>query len=121
MNYFAYAANLNREQMLERCPDSKPMLVAALHDYVMIFVGKSKKWRGGAATIKPLRGGMVLGAVYDASERDLKQLDEYESEVGRYKRLNVTVFRKDGRPVEAITYIKSARLKEAQPSKEYSA
>ena len=100
MYYFAYGSNLNRKQMLERCPDSKPKFVAILPNYKLIFAGWSRKWRGGIATIKRLRGEKVLGAVYDISEQCLRHLDRYEE---GYAKLKVTVFDEDGEPVEAIT------------------
>ena len=121
MYYFAYGSNLNRKQMLERCPDSKPRFIATLHHYKLVFVGWSRQWRGGTASIKLSRGEKVFGAVYEASERDLRRLDKYEGYPSNYNRLNVTVFSEDGEPMEAITYIKSGRLEETQPSKEYLA
>jgi len=121
MYYFAYGANLNRKKMEERCPDSKPMFVVTLPNYKLIFVGWSRQWRGGVATIKPLREEKVLGGIYEVSERDLRRLDKYEGYPGSYHRLNVTVFDEDGQPVEAVTYIKSGQLEETQPSREYLA
>jgi len=116
--YFAYGANLNRKQMLERCPDSQPMFIATLRNYKLVFVGWSRQWRGGVASIKPFRGEKVLGAIYDISDQCLRRLDKYESS---YNRLNVTVFDEDGEPIEAITYIKASQSEETQPSKEYLA
>ncbi len=118
MYYFAYGSNLNQKQMLERCPDSKPRCVATLHHYKLIFVDWSRKWRGGVSTIKRFSGERVLGPVYDVSEQCLQKLDGYE--IG-YNRLKVTVFNEDNEPIEAITYIKTGRLEETQPSKEYLA
>jgi len=117
--YFAYGSNINRKQMLERCPDSKPIFLATLHNFKLIFAGWSRQWRGGIASIKPFRGEKVLGAVYEISDRDLRRLDNYEGHPGNYRRLNVTVFNEDGEPVEALTYIKSEQSEETQPSKEY--
>ena len=119
MYYFAYASNLNKKQMLERCPDSKPLLVATLPNYKLVFAGWSRQWRGGVATIKLFRRERVLGAVYEISERDLRRLDKYEGYPSNYDRMNVTVFGENGKPIEAVTYIKSGRLEETQPSKEY--
>jgi len=119
--YFAYGSNLNRKQMLERCPDSRPMFVATLHNYKLVFVGWSRQWRGGVANIKPFRGARVPGAIYEVSDRDLRRLDSYKGYPGNYNRLNVTVFDEDGEPVEAITYIKAMQSEETQPSKEYLA
>jgi len=121
MYYFAYASNLNRKQMRERCPDSKPMFLATLHNYMLVFAGWLRQWRGGTATIKPFRGERVIGAVYEVSERDLRRLDRYEGCPGNYNRLKVRVFDEDGEPVEAVTYIKSGQLEETPPSKEYLA
>ena len=119
MYYFAYGSNLNRRQMLERCPDSKPKFVATLRNYQLIFVGWSRQWRGGVASIKPFRGEKVLGAIYDISEQCLRRLDSFEGYPNVYDRLKVTVFDEDGEPIEAITYIKSGQLEETQPSQEY--
>ena len=116
MYYFAYGSNLNRKQMLERCPDNKPRFVATLPNYKLVFVGWSRKWRGGVATIKRFRGEKVPGAVYEISEQCLRQLDRHEE---GYDRLNVTVFDEDGEPIEAITYIKSGQSEETLPSREY--
>jgi gamma-glutamylcyclotransferase len=118
MYYFAYASNLSKKQMQERCPDSVPKFTATLPNYKLVFTGWSRKWRGGVASIKPFRGERVRGAIYEVTEACLKQLDKHE--VG-YARLNVTVFDEDNEPVPTITYIKSGQLEETLPSKEYAA
>jgi len=119
MYYFAYGSNLNQRQMLARCPDSKPMFTASLPNYKLVFVGWSRRWRGGVASIRPFRGEKVLGAIYEVSDRDLRRLDSYEGYPRSYSRLNVTVFNEDGEPIKAITYIKSGQSEEVPPSKEY--
>ncbi len=121
MYYFAYASNLNKKQMRERAPESKPMFVATLPNYKLVFAGWSRQWRGGSATIMLSRGDKVLGAIYEVSDRDLRRLDSYEGCPGNYNRINVTVFDEDGNPVGAVTYIKAGRVEETQPSKEYLA
>ena len=117
MYYFAYASNLNHRQMLERCPDSKPKFTATLHHYQLVFVGWTRQWRGGTASIRPFRGKKVLGAIYEVSEECLRRLDRYEG--SDYRRLNVIVNNEDGEPVEAVTYIRSRQAEEAKPSPEY--
>ena len=119
MYYFAYASNLNRKQMRERCPDSKPVSVATLPNYKLVFVGWSRQWRGGVATIRPFRGEKVLGAIYELSDRDLRRLDGYEGYPGNTNRLNINVFNDDGEAVQALTYIKAGHSEEAQPSSAY--
>ncbi|HEX76314.1 MAG TPA: gamma-glutamylcyclotransferase [Dehalococcoidia bacterium] len=121
MHYFAYASNLNRKQMAERCPDSKPKFIATLPNYKLIFTGWSRQWQGGVASIKPFRGDKVIGAVYEVSETDLKLLDKYEGYPIIYNRLNVIVWTDAGDHVEAMTYIKIEQSQEAPPSREYLA
>jgi gamma-glutamylcyclotransferase len=116
--YFAYASNLNKKQMRERCPDSQPKFIATLPNYKLVFTGWSRAWRGGKASIKSFRGEKVHGAIYEVTEVCLRRLDKYEA---GYARLNVTVFDEDNEPFPAITYIKSGQLDESLPSKEYAA
>ena len=121
MYYFAYGSNLNKKQMRERCPDSKPLFIANLPNYKLVFVGWSRQRRGGVASIKPFRGEKVRGAIYEVSEQCLRRLDSHEGYPGNYNRFKVTVFDEDGEPIEAITYIKAGQFEETKPSKEYLA
>ena len=116
MYYFAYASNLSKKQMQARCPDSKPMFIAVLPNYRLVFTGWSREWHGGKATIKPFRGEKVRGAVYEVTDACLRQLDKHEA---GYTRMNVTVFDEDNQAVKAVTYIKSGQLEETMPSQEY--
>ncbi|MFC2008212.1 gamma-glutamylcyclotransferase family protein [Chloroflexota bacterium] len=121
MYYFTYGSNLDKRQMLERCPDSKPKFVATLPNYSLIFVGWSRQWRGGVASIKPFRGERVRGAIYEVSDTDLKRLDKYEGYPNEYNRANVTVVDEDSEAVEAVTYIKIRQSEETPPSQQYLA
>ena len=121
MYYFAYGTNLNLEQMLEHCPDSKPIFIATLPNYKLVFVGWSRQWRGGVVSIQPFRGEKVLGAIYDVSDRDLKRLDSYEGYPQSSSRQNVTVFDEDSEPIQAVTYIRTLQSEETRPSEEYLA
>ncbi|MBC8429681.1 MAG: gamma-glutamylcyclotransferase [Dehalococcoidia bacterium] len=121
MYYFAYASNLSRKQMSERCPDAQPKFVVTLPNYKLIFAGWSRKWHGGVASIKPFRGERVIGAIYELSERGLRQLDKYEGYPDIYTRVNVAVTDGFGNRMEAVTYIKVEQSEETQPSKEYLA
>ena len=121
MNYFAYASNLSRKQMSERCPDSQPKFVATLPNHKLIFSGWSRKWHGGTATIRPFQGEKVIGAVYEISEKCLRSLDKHEGYPTIYNRVNKMVIAEDGERVEVITYIMREQLKEIQPAPEYVA
>ncbi|UCG10108.1 MAG: gamma-glutamylcyclotransferase [Dehalococcoidia bacterium] len=121
MYYFTYGSNLSKKQMRERCPESKPRLIAILPNYKLVFTDWSRQWRGGVATIKRFSGEKVLGAIYEITESDLRRLDRYEGYPQSYGRINVIVFDDNNQPIEAMTYIKTGQLKEAPPSKEYLA
>lgn len=121
MYYFAYGSNLNRKQMAERCPDSKPKFTATLPNYKLIFTGWSRQRQGGTASIKPLKSNKVLGAVYEISESDLRRLDKHEGYPTIYNRINVIVWTDNDEQIEAITYIKTEQSQETQPSQEYLA
>jgi gamma-glutamylcyclotransferase len=121
MYYFAYGTNLNKRQMAEHCPESRSRFIATLHNYRLIFTGWSRQWRGGVASIKPLRGEKVLGAIYEVSDRDLRLLDKHEGYPDTYNRIKVTLNRETGEPFEAITYIKVRQSEETKPSPEYLA
>ena len=105
--------------MQGRCPDSEPKFTATLPNYKLVFVGWSRSWRGGVASIRPFRGEKVLGAVYEISEQCLRRLDKHEGYPDSYDRIKVTVFSENGEPIQAITYIKAGQSEEAKPSPEY--
>ncbi len=117
MYYFTYDTNLNKQQMRERCPQSKPEFPATLHNYKLIFIGWSRQWRGGTASIRRASGDRVPGAVYEVSAECLRRLDRYSDS----QRLNVIVNDEDGEPIKAITYINIKQTEETKPSAEYLA
>ena len=121
MDYFAYASNLSKEQMRQRCPDAKPKFSAVLPNYKLVFSGWSRVWHGSTATIQPFRGAKVVGAVYEISENDLKKLDRFEDYPGIYTHLNIMVFNEDDVAVKAVTYVKTRQEEETKPSPEYIA
>jgi gamma-glutamylcyclotransferase (GGCT)/AIG2-like uncharacterized protein YtfP len=121
MDYFAYASNLSRAQMLQRCPDAKPKFSAVLPNYKLLFTGWSREWHGGKATIQPFKGAKVRGAVYEISEVDLKKLDRFEDYPGTYTHLNIMVFNEDDVAVKAVTYVKTRQEEETKPAPEYVA
>ena len=121
MHYFAYGFNLNKKQMKERCPDSRPLFAAVLPNYKVVFCGWSRIWRGGTATLKKATGEKARGAVYEISENCRQRLDRFEGHPTSCNHLKVTVFDEDGTAIEAITYVKSEGIEETNPGKEYLA
>lgn len=116
MYYFAYASNLSRQQMQQRCPGGKPLFKATLPNYKLLFSGYSRLLHSSKATIQLNRGEKVLGGVYEVSDQELKKLASFEQ---GYSQLNVNVFDEDGEQHEAVTFIKTAREAEGKPSPEY--
>ncbi len=120
MYYFAYASNLNRKQMAERAPESKPKFIATLPNFKLTFTAQPGR-QGGVASIAPHRGEKVIGAVYEISERDLRRLDRCEGYPTVYDRRKVIVWTETNEPIEAVTYIKIDQSRELPPSPEYLA
>ena len=89
-------------------------------NYKLIFVGWSREWKGGVASIRRVQGSKVRGAVYEISDIDLNRLDKYEGFPNDNNRINVIVFDEDGTAMEAVTYTRTGRIEENQPSKEYA-
>lgn len=116
--YFAYASNLSKQQMQSICPDARPRFSAVLPNYKMIFTGWSRTFHGGIATIQPMRGEKVKGAVYEVTDGCLRRLDKWET---GYARFNVTIFDEDNQPHPVLTYVKTGQQQESLPSREYAA
>jgi gamma-glutamylcyclotransferase (GGCT)/AIG2-like uncharacterized protein YtfP len=121
MNYFAYASNLNREQMAGRCPEAKPRFTSTLPNYRLVFSGYSRTREGATATIVGSKGSVVKGAIYDVPESGMLKLDKYEDVPNVYRRLNVIVWNERGERIEAVTYIKVKQEDEEKPSPKYLA
>jgi gamma-glutamylcyclotransferase len=119
--YFAYSHDLNKNRMKERAPESRPMVTATLPNFRLIFVGWSRQWKGGLATIRSTHGAKVAGGVYEITEKDLRRLDSLEGYPRESNRLKVTVFSEEGDAIKAITYSKTGNTEETKPSKEYLA
>jgi gamma-glutamylcyclotransferase (GGCT)/AIG2-like uncharacterized protein YtfP len=78
MLYFAYASNLDPEQMRVRCPGHRVVGLAALHDHRLVFPLYSQRWGGGVASVQLAHGQTVWGVVHELSETDLAALDGFE-------------------------------------------
>ena len=125
MLYFAYASNLDPQQMQERCPGHRVVGLATLHDHRLAFPRFSPRWGGGTASLVHAHGQQVWGVVYEVTDEHLATLDSYEEfraaggQHNAYDRETVTVdvVRADDgsvpRRVRAATYF--ARPSNPQP------
>ena len=101
--YFAYGSNLDPDQMKRRCPDSTLLVPTRLDGHELRFVGFSKTWQGGVATVHPADGKTVPGLIYRMTPSDFDRLDVHE---GGYRRQIIRVpYDLTGDFVDAQTYI----------------
>lgn len=101
--YFAYGSNLWAGQTASRTYFSRRER-AVLHDHVREFTKRSDR-HGACATVRPLRGSSVPGALYRIPRSGLAALDRCEGAPTHYTRERVVVERADGTQLEAVTYI----------------
>jgi len=117
MLYFAFGSNLNRRQMLTRCPDAVPLERASLLGHRLAF--QSPNGSGGIATVVPNKDATVVGALYDISRDDLKALDRYEGWPRLYRRVMLEVVGEKSGNMDAIIYLLNPPCLNADPSPMY--
>lgn len=88
--YFAYGSNMDKKQMLERCPESKPIGVGILQDYKIGFTRYAPGRNSAVADVLMSPGDCVWGVIYETSDDDLKNLDRKEGHPKHYKRRTET-------------------------------
>ena len=97
--YFAYGANLDRIGMAQRCPRSHVLSPARLADYRFFIMAD------GYASLRPERGAVVHGLLWQLAASDVAALDAYEEiDAGLYRRLELSVMRGDG-AADAFVYL----------------
>ena len=111
--YFAFGSNLDRRRFEARCPGSRPLAAAELRGYRFAFRGN------GHADIVRQKGGVVRGALYAVTARDLAALDRYEGAPVYYHRITVFVKDADGTMHRAIAYKMRSDVTDAAPSLSY--
>ncbi|MCL4286057.1 MAG: gamma-glutamylcyclotransferase [Thermoleophilia bacterium] len=94
--YFAYGSNLNRADMVTRCPSAKPLTTALLAGWRLTF--------RGVADVEPAVDRSVHGALWRLLDADVGALDRYEGAPSLYARRIVEVETESG-PLEAMTYV----------------
>ncbi|NMB35613.1 MAG: gamma-glutamylcyclotransferase [Firmicutes bacterium] len=97
MYYFAYGSNLHKEQMLGRCPDSRPVARVKLHGYQLCF--------NRVADIVEEEQAVTWGAIYTVSPADIKKLDRYEGYPRLYDKISVVVEDDKGNSHQAFAYV----------------
>ncbi len=77
--YAAYGQNLDPRTMSERCPHSPLQGTGWLQGWRLTFGGEEYGWDGALVTIVQDPFEQVFVAVYDVTDEDVLQLDEWES------------------------------------------
>ena len=103
--YFAYGANLNIENMAQRCPSAVAIEPFYLHDYRLMF--------SGVATIEPAPESRVPGALWAITEACEQSLDVFEGYPWLYRKQEIMV---DGMPV--MFYVMNSAAP-SEPGKSY--
>lgn len=118
--YLAYGANLNVEDMRERCPFAKPVGTAVIQDYELLYKGVTYN---AFLTIEPKINSQVPVAVWEITEDDEKQLDIYEDYPALYykKEMELTVALNNGKTefITAFIYIMYENRKLSKPDSDY--
>lgn len=116
--YFAYGSNMDKDQMLERCPNAVLVGPATLADYRLAFTIFSPKRNCGCADIVPSVGSVVYGLLYDLTDADREVLDGFEGHPVHYERILVRVKTED-REVDACSYEVVNKKSDMSPSVHY--
>ncbi|HUX69812.1 MAG TPA: gamma-glutamylcyclotransferase family protein [Cellulomonadaceae bacterium] len=91
--YAAYGSNCDPSQMLQRCPHSPAAGVGWIQGWRLTFGGEDLGWEGALATLVQSEGDQVFVALYDVTEADARQLDEWEgADSGLYRKITVRVY-----------------------------
>jgi len=116
--YFAYASNMNRDQVRSRAGEVSEEKTGKLENYEIVF---NKKARGGAATanIRPSTGKAVYGILFKIPESALRTLDRFEGAPEHYRRIEVTVTDNQESPVRAQVFIATRVEKGLRPAPHY--
>lgn len=118
MLYFAYGSNMARLHMKARCPSAKFVAAAKLKDHQLVFDMMARMWGGGVADIRPAKGQVVEGVLWDIAEAERPRLDEYEQSPQLYHRQAMEV-EAAGKLVKAFAYVGVRPAGRCAPSKRY--
>jgi gamma-glutamylcyclotransferase len=118
MFYFAYASNMNKRQMAERCPGCKFLKRAYLENWKYFYDQHPESKVGAKANIFQSRGDVVWGALFEINGNHLESMDHHEGYPKQYQREIVTIRDDDGQSYEAWVYFRKPQTP-GRPSPEY--
>jgi hypothetical protein len=95
--YAAYGSNMDPAQMLVRCPHSPQRGTGWLEGWRLTFGGEDIGWDGALATVVEEPHARVFVVLYELSETDEKELDNWDGvSLGYYRKAKVRVETLDG-------------------------
>lgn len=104
--YIAYGSNLNKRQMVGRCPGAKFIGTGVIENYALQFKGSPM---GAHATIEPQEGASVPVGIWRIQNRDEARLDMYEGyhKTGYcyYDKEQIPVKFENGMQIKGMVYI----------------
>jgi cation transport regulator ChaC len=105
-NYFAYGSNMDEKRLRERIGEFERGKVAYLQGYRLVFDKSADSPRVGFANIISDKEKVVIGVLYELTDKQLLILDDYEGVAhNQYKRSSVKVFDERKQSIEAMTYL----------------
>ena len=97
--YFAFAANMDKAGMAERCPDAQALCLARLQGWRYVITGD-----GMGAAVRDDQC-VIHGVLWRCTQADMAALDAFESvDDGLYSQITVPVISEEA-PREAIIYV----------------
>lgn len=114
---FAYATNINEEEMLKHCPNAIFRGYTVLQGFELAFIGYTNH---AVATLKKSKSSSVNVAVWEMSPEDYYTIDNFEKFPYIYHREKVSVLLM-GRKIKGSIYLLKQKLQQSKPSDEYLA
>ena len=99
--YVAYGSNLNKRQMMMRCPGAKLVGTGFIKGYELLFKGSKT---GAYLTIEKKKGGRVPIAIWKVTKEDELSLDRYEGYPNFYYKADLKI-KLDEKEIDAFVYI----------------
>jgi gamma-glutamylcyclotransferase (GGCT)/AIG2-like uncharacterized protein YtfP len=95
--YAAYGSNMDPAQMAARCPHSPLRGTGWLQGWRLTFGGEDIGWEGALGTVVEDAGHRVFVALYEVSEADEHELDQWDgASLDYYRKAKVRVTTVDG-------------------------
>ena len=118
--YLAYGSNLNKVQMLRRCPGARLVGKGEIPGWKLIYKGSQT---GAYLTIEPEDGSSVPVGVWEVTQDDERNLDHYEGYPVFYgkKDFRVEATLTDGtrKKLDSFAYVMTEGAEYALPSMGY--